>query len=196
VFDEKEFDKEFSMSCMCETKREGHVLVAFFGDGSYGWLDQTELVQFDSHYVEKSKQTNAKVFLIKAVEEADDDIRRRAAYGLLCPCRSLYSFRPMHVDGVLQVDICGYEAGGLYTVEQIRSARAAFQSVEMLDFKQMALMPCMNFKRRVPWIKNVATLLAYRREVFEEHDETHFKALAWIANCIPCQFKGGLGTEG
>jgi DNA (cytosine-5)-methyltransferase 3A len=102
----------------------------------------------------------------------------------------------MHVDGVLQVDICGYEAGGLYTVEQIRSARAAFQSVEMLDFKQMALMPCMNFKRRVPWIKNVATLLAYRREVFEEHDETHFKALAWIANCIPCQFKGGLGTEG
>ncbi|KAL9400920.1 hypothetical protein Peur_004769 [Populus x canadensis] len=100
--------------------------------GSYGWLDPTELVQFDSHYAEKSKQTNAKVFLIKAVEEEDDEIRRRAAHGLMCPCRSLYSFRPTHVDGVLQVDICGYEAGGLYTVEQIRRARAAFQSVEML----------------------------------------------------------------
>lgn len=57
------------LTCMKQT-REGNVLVAFFGDSSYGWLDPMDNVPFDSYYAEKSKQTKARAF-VNAVEEAE-----------------------------------------------------------------------------------------------------------------------------
>lgn len=103
---------------------------------------------------------------------------RRAALGLLCRCRSASNFRPTCVKGFLKVNVSGYHPGGLYTVKQIEDARAGFQSVEMLDFvKQLAFMTCMNFQRSVHWIKNLATVLAYQRAVFKEHNGTCTDAL-------------------
>jgi DNA (cytosine-5)-methyltransferase 3A len=48
------FNEAFASSQVRWTRREGHALVAFFGDRSYGWFDPTKLILFDPHFAEKS----------------------------------------------------------------------------------------------------------------------------------------------
>ncbi|KAK3189754.1 hypothetical protein Dsin_029315 [Dipteronia sinensis] len=167
------FNEAFALPCARNGKREGRLLVAFFGDNSYGWFNPIELIPFDIHYVDKSKQTNGREF-VNAVEEAEGEVHRRAALGLLCHCRNPNNFRETGVEGFVEVDGCGYKPGGLYSVKQIESARDGFKPVEMLSLLQeLASTPYINMKRSISSIQNVAVVLAYRKAVFEEYDETY-----------------------
>ncbi|KAL7210439.1 hypothetical protein ACSBR1_031901 [Camellia fascicularis] len=170
------FDEALASPSICCAEKEGQVLVAFYGDGTYGWLEPGRLIPFDFHYTEKSKQTNTPEFLT-AVEEAVDEVKRRAALGLTCRCRKPNIFRPKSVEGFFEVDVSGFQPGGLYSKKQIERARDAFQPSKTLSFvKQLALMPQDDVQRNVEWTNNVALVLAYRRAVFEEFDETYARA--------------------
>ncbi|KAF8392606.1 hypothetical protein HHK36_022952 [Tetracentron sinense] len=169
------FNEAFALPSVQRMKREGHVLVAFFGDSSYGWFDPAELIPFEPHYAEKSRQTNSRNF-VKAVEEAIDETRRRRALGLACYCRNPFNFRPTNVQGYYAVDMGDYEPGGVYSVKQIKRARDSFQPEEALSFvMRSALMP-RNSEQSIDWIKNMTTVIAYRKAVFEEFDETYAQA--------------------
>ncbi|KAK1548872.1 hypothetical protein Q3G72_028144 [Acer saccharum] len=140
------FNEAFALPCARNGKREGRVLVAFYGDNTYGWFDPIELIPPDINYVEKSKQTNDREF-VNAVEEAEGE----ACEGLLLDCYP----------------------GGLYSEKQIKSFRDGFKPVEMLSLLQeLASMQYSNMKRSISSIQNVAVVLAYRKAVFEEVDET------------------------
>lgn len=167
------FKEDWAVPSVRKTKKEGHVLVAFFGDSSFGWFDPKELLPFDPHYVEKSKKTKSPAFL-DAVEDAEDEVSRRAALGLACPCNNLLSMRPInYFDCFYAVGIKGYDSSGVYSLKQMRSARDEFQPVVTLSFmRQLALMPGGKLQQNVDWIKNVAMVCAYRMAVFEEIDET------------------------
>ncbi|CAK9163676.1 unnamed protein product [Ilex paraguariensis] len=170
------YDEAFATPSVRRTKREGHVLVAFFGDSSYGWFDPAELVPFDINFVEKSKQTNSRTF-VKAVEEAVDEASRRRGLGLACRCRNAYNFRPTSVEGYFAVDVGDYEPGAFYSVNQIKKARDSFQPRETLAFlKQSALTPMDNEHGSIQFIENKFTVLAYRKSVFEEFDDTYAQA--------------------
>ncbi|KAI8561627.1 hypothetical protein RHMOL_Rhmol04G0355200 [Rhododendron molle] len=170
------FDEAFACPSVCNTKKKGHVLVAFYGDNSYGWFEPGELIPFDPHFAEKSKQINTQGFLT-AVGEAKNEVNKRAALGLTCFCRNPNNFRTTHVQGFLEVDVSGYENGCVYPVKQIERARDGFQPIKSLSFLQkLALMPRSDVQRNVGWMKNVARFLAYRRAVFEEFDETYAQA--------------------
>ncbi|CAL5346974.1 unnamed protein product [Camellia sinensis] len=106
------FDEALASPSICRAEKEGQVLVAFYGDGTYGWLEPGRLIPFDFHYTEKSKQTNTPEFLT-AVEEAVDEVKRRAALGLSCRCRKPNIFRPKSVEGFFEVDVNGFQPGGL-----------------------------------------------------------------------------------
>ncbi|KAG9443762.1 hypothetical protein H6P81_015102 [Aristolochia fimbriata] len=170
------FYEAFASNPVRRTKRVGHVLVAFFGDSSYGWFDPAELVPFEPHYAEKSHQTNSRNFL-KAVEEAMDETRRRQALGLACRCRKPFNFRPTNVNDYVVVDVDDYEPGGIYSTEQIKNARDSFSPSETLAFMQeLALGPRNTEQRSIDWIKNMARLRAFRKAVFEEFDDTYAQA--------------------
>ncbi|KAK3023478.1 hypothetical protein RJ639_044858 [Escallonia herrerae] len=170
------YSEAFATPSVRRSKREGHVLVAFFGDSSYGWFDPAELIAFDPNYAEKSRQTNSRTF-VKAVEEAVDEASRRRALGLACWCRNPYNFRPMDVQGYFAVDVGDYEPGTVYSANQINKARDSFQSKETLAFvKQLAMTPTSVEHEGIHFIKNRATVLAYRKAVFEEFDETYAQA--------------------
>ncbi|GMP43450.1 hypothetical protein CsSME_00012807 [Camellia sinensis var. sinensis] len=170
------FDEALASPSICRAEKEGQVLVAFYGDGTYGWFEPGRLIPFDFHYTEKSKQTNTPEFLT-ALGEAVDEVKRRAALGLTCRCRNPNIFRPKSVEGFFEVDVSGFQPGGLYSKKQIERARDAFQSSKILSFvKQLALMPQDDVQRNVEWTNNVALVLAYRRAVFEEFDETYAQA--------------------
>ncbi|XP_022718205.1 uncharacterized protein LOC111276713 [Durio zibethinus] len=170
------FNEAFASPSVRRTRREGHVLVAFFGDSSYGWFDPAELVPFDRHFMEKSQQTNLRTF-VKAVEEAMDEANRRRGLGLACKCRNPYNFRPTNVQGYFAVDVPDYEPNGVYSVKQIRNARNSFKTGETLSFvKQLASAPGACDQQSIEFFKNKATVFSFRKAVFEEFDETYAQA--------------------
>ncbi|PPD98465.1 hypothetical protein GOBAR_DD04505 [Gossypium barbadense] len=170
------FNEAFASSSVRRTRREGHVLVAFFGDSSYGWFDPAELVPFDRHFMEKSQQTNLRTF-VKAVEEAMDEASRRRGLGLACKCRNPYNFRPTNVQGYFVVDVPDYEPNGVYSVNQIRNARNSFKPSETLSFmKQLASDTGAFDHQSIEFLKNKATVCSFRKAVFEEYDETYAQA--------------------
>ncbi|KAK8474371.1 hypothetical protein V6N13_012471 [Hibiscus sabdariffa] len=172
------FNEAFASPSVPRTRREGHVLVAFFGDSSYGWFDPAELVPFDLHFFEKSQQTNSRTF-VKAVDEAMDEASRRCALGLACKCRNPYNFRPTNVQGYFAVDVPDYEPNGIYSVNQIRNARTSFNPSETLSFvKQLASAPVACDQGSIEFLKNKATVSSLRKAVFEEYDETYAQAFA------------------
>lgn len=170
------FNDAFASSSVRRTSRAGHVLVAFFGDSSYGWFDPAELIPFDINFAEKSRQTTSRNF-VKAVEEAVDEICRRRGLGLACKCRNKYNFRPTNVQGYFAVDVPDYEQGGAYSETQITKARDKFKPQGTLDFiRQLALVLQGSDQTTLDFFKNKATVFAYRKAVFEEFDETYAQA--------------------
>ncbi|MFS7986584.1 putative PWWP domain-containing protein [Helianthus anomalus] len=173
------FSEKFATPSVRRSKRDGLLLVAFFGDSSYGWFDPSELIPFDSNYAEKSRQTNSKTF-VKAVEEAMDEVSRRSALGLSCMCRSKQNFRPIDVPGYFSVDVPDYEPGAVYSVDAIGKARESFQPSSALDFvRRLALEPAGSAYGSVDFIKNKAKVISYRRAVYEEFDETYAQAFGY-----------------
>ncbi|KAK9149051.1 hypothetical protein Scep_007808 [Stephania cephalantha] len=170
------FCEAFASPSVRRSKREGHVLVAFFGDSSYGWFDLAELIPFEPNFAEKSRQTSSRNF-VRAVEEAVDESCRRQALGLTCRCRSQFNFRPTSVQGYFSVDVPGYEQGAVYSVQQIKKARDKFQPTEVLSFvQQLATIPRNGDHKALDWISYRATILAFRKASFEEFDETYAQA--------------------
>ncbi|KAL5996048.1 hypothetical protein ACLOJK_026121 [Asimina triloba] len=167
------FDEAFASPSVRSTRIDGHVLVAFFGDSSYGWFNPAELIPFDAHYAEMSRLTTSRDFR-NAVDEAVDEVRRRSSLGLACRCRNPFNFRPASVKGYSMVDLDYFEPGGIYTTKQINNSRGDFQPVDMLSFLQkLALNPRGSDTSNYDWIKRTAAVIAYRRAVFEEFDVTY-----------------------
>ncbi|KAJ0960138.1 hypothetical protein J5N97_002057 [Dioscorea zingiberensis] len=165
-------------------KREGHVLVAFFGDSSYGWFDPEELIPFEPHYAEKSKQTNSRTFL-KAVEEATDEASRRGALAVTCNCRNQLNLRNTDVLGFYAVDVTGYEPCGIYSWPQIREGQeflCAFLPALLCEEINIDLIS--RLLRARQWI------LLTRRAGFEEHDETYAQAFG-IQPVLPSPNESG-----
>lgn len=154
-----------------------HILIAFFGDSSYGWFLESDLVPFEQNYVEKSKQSMHRGF-IKAVEEAVDEISRRAALGLMCVCRNGDAFRPRKQVGYVNVDVRGYVNPGLYSLRQIEVAKNAFKPANMLSFvRNLAVLPGSGQAKCISGIKSVAEVLAYRVATFVSVNEDYQCAL-------------------
>lgn len=170
------YNEAFASASVRRARREGHVLVAFFGDSSYGWFEPEELIPFEANFAEKSQQTYSRTF-IKAVEEAVDEASRRRGLGLACKCRNNSNFRPTRVKGYYSVDVLDYEPGGVYSDSQIRKARDSFDPIETLDFvRELALAPLEEEHGSIGFVQNKATVNAYRKAVFEQYDETYAQA--------------------
>lgn len=190
------FNEAFATSSVRRTKREGHVLVAFFGDSSYGWFDPAELIPFEPHYAEKSRQTVSRTFM-KAVEEAVDEASRRSALGVSCQCRNPLNFRPTSVPGYFAVDVPGYEPGGVYSSKRIREARDNFVPADILSFvNQVAGTPLDPEVGSIDGIKKIAILLATRRAMFQEFDNTYAEAFGGQSSRNTHGVQGGLEQPG
>ncbi|RZC73975.1 hypothetical protein C5167_049457 [Papaver somniferum] len=166
----------FASPSVRKTKRKGHILVVFFGDASYGWFDPAKLIPFEPYYSDKSQQMQMKAFT-KAVEEAVDEIRRRAALGLACCCRFPHNFEPTKNRGYYNVELHDYEEE-IYSLGDIKKARDDFQPGEVLSFiQQVAVNPRGKEEKSIDWIKNITTALALRSSTYLEVDETYVQAL-------------------
>ncbi|KAF3791424.1 hypothetical protein EJ110_NYTH08277 [Nymphaea thermarum] len=110
------------------------VLVPIFGQDKLCWLNDFQVLPFEENYVEKSK--NAGGQLKVAIDNALEELGKRAALGLICSCEGLVNFNENEKSAV--VDVPGYSKSSHYTLEQINKARAEFRPLEMLCFLQKA----------------------------------------------------------
>ncbi|XP_031495283.1 uncharacterized protein LOC116260892 [Nymphaea colorata] len=110
------------------------VLVPIFGQDKLCWLNDFQVLPFEENYVEKSK--NAVGQLKVAIDNALEELGKRAALGLICSCEGLVNFNENEKSAV--VDVPGYSKSSHHTLEQINKARAEFRPLEMLGFLQKA----------------------------------------------------------
>ncbi|XP_062230755.1 PWWP domain-containing protein 1-like [Phragmites australis] len=162
--------------------RDGLILVAFFGDSSYGWFEPHDLVPFEGHFAEKAAQGGStRSNFAAAVAEAVDEVARRSALALLCPCRNPEAFRPHPYDArFLQVDVPGFDSNADYHPDQIAAARDRFVPPKALDYLLNAAVTqrdaAEEAARTVPGIEMAGLLAAYRRARFAERDTTYAEA--------------------
>ncbi|KAH6794218.1 Tudor/PWWP/MBT superfamily protein [Perilla frutescens var. hirtella] len=169
------YDEAFASPAVRRGKHEGHLLVAFFGDSSYGWFDPEELIPFEENYAEKSRQTTSRSF-VKAVEEAVDEIARRSSFGLACRCRNEFNLWPSSAEGYFVVDV-GDSETGVYSMDQISKAQESFRPRDLVSFlHEVALKPMHDRCSSIDFVKQKAAALALRKALFEEFDETYAQA--------------------
>ncbi|CAN6353763.1 unnamed protein product [Urochloa humidicola] len=163
-------------------RRDGLVLVAFFGDSSYGWFEPQELVPFEDHFAEKAAQGgSSRSSFAAAVAEAVDEVARRSALALLCPCRDPDAFRPHPGDGrFFLVDVPGFDSDADYHPDQIQAARDRFVPRKAMDYLLAAAATQRDAAeasaRTVPGIEMAGLFMAYRRTVFAPRDDTYAEA--------------------
>lgn len=160
--------------------REGLVLVAFFGDGSYGWFEPQELVRFADQFAEKISVGGNRP-LAAAVAESIDEIARRSALALLCPCRGPDSFRPHNEDpSYLLVNVPGFDCNAEYLPAQVTAAQERFVPGKLMGFLQDAAVyprdAAQTAGRTLPGVEMAAMLVAYRRSRYEKYDITYAEA--------------------
>ncbi|XP_024978207.1 uncharacterized protein LOC112515553 [Cynara cardunculus var. scolymus] len=67
-------------------KRKGHLLVAYFGDGSFSWCSPSQLKPFIDCFDEMSKQSDSKKF-VNAVQKALEAVGTLVEAEMMCKCR-------------------------------------------------------------------------------------------------------------
>ncbi|GER51306.1 Tudor/PWWP/MBT superfamily protein [Striga asiatica] len=66
-------------------KKDDSYLVAYFGDGTFAWIEESKLKPFGSYFSQMEKQSNSEKFKT-AVDSALEEVSRRVELGLLCAC--------------------------------------------------------------------------------------------------------------
>lgn len=65
--------------------KQGNILIAYFGDGTFAWNGRSQLKPFGVNFSQMEKQSNLEAFR-GAVDCALDEISRRVEFGLACSC--------------------------------------------------------------------------------------------------------------
>ncbi|KAH7438359.1 hypothetical protein KP509_04G012100 [Ceratopteris richardii] len=124
------YDPALASADAMEIKRDSCFLVAFFGDSTFNWFAESELIPYEDNFFQKCRQTSAPNF-VDAVQDSLDEVRRRVKLGLTCKCStSKYSSRNVE------------KQSGLLYDRQFRDIRRTFDAARLLSFiKQLACSP-------------------------------------------------------
>ncbi|WOL14842.1 hypothetical protein Cni_G23623 [Canna indica] len=66
-------------------RKKDHYLVAYFGDNTFAWCDESQLKPFQMHFLQMEKQNSMNAF-VTAVDTALQEVSRRVRLGMTCNC--------------------------------------------------------------------------------------------------------------
>ncbi|KAH7299997.1 hypothetical protein KP509_24G040200 [Ceratopteris richardii] len=128
------FDAQDASAAAKKKQKPDRLLVAFFGDGTYGWLQESQLIPFIPNFADKVKQSPAKRFC-KAVAGALDEVCKRTELGLRC----LHSSEEIYSLNVFPDSNLGVRRGVRIRCHQdIEVSKSKFQPTKVLKFIQAA----------------------------------------------------------
>ncbi|KAI3713796.1 hypothetical protein L1987_72382 [Smallanthus sonchifolius] len=170
-----------------KSKKEGFLLVSFFGDVTYKWLDPEKLTPFESNYNLYCNGSRSRLF-VKAVNEAVYEVSYRAALGLTCPCSYFTHYRRAPLKDLLEDDIDGYKLGEAFAVKKIERFRQDFKPAETHSFIQQLALDSTDVHQDLNHSKEVARVLSFRKSRYAEIDEPYFHAFgvdpSWLGDPV------------
>ncbi|KAL6841376.1 hypothetical protein ACP4OV_028894 [Aristida adscensionis] len=79
------FDPSDASELALKHQIDGNRLVAYAGDGTFAWCDESQLLPFMTNYAHMEKQSSSDEF-VNAVNHALEELSRRILSGMGCPC--------------------------------------------------------------------------------------------------------------
>ncbi|KQK05854.1 uncharacterized protein LOC100832128 isoform X1 [Brachypodium distachyon] len=79
------FDHSDASELALKHQKKGNRLVAYFGDSSFAWCDESQLKPFVTNYSQMEKQSSSDAF-VSSVNYALEELSRRILSGMSCAC--------------------------------------------------------------------------------------------------------------
>ncbi|URE02118.1 PWWP domain [Musa troglodytarum] len=79
------FDPSDASDLALRHQKKDNFLVAYFGDKTFAWCDESQLKHFETYFSQMEKQSNSDVF-VDAIDGALDEVARRMGLGMTCSC--------------------------------------------------------------------------------------------------------------
>ncbi|RWW57871.1 hypothetical protein BHE74_00035311 [Ensete ventricosum] len=79
------FDPSDASEMASNIQKKDHHLVAYFGDRTFAWCDDSRLKPFQTHFSQMEKQSSMDAF-VSAIGDALQEVSRRIELGLTCHC--------------------------------------------------------------------------------------------------------------
>ncbi|RRT71445.1 hypothetical protein B296_00035539 [Ensete ventricosum] len=79
------FDPSDASDLALRHQKKDNFLVAYFGDKTFAWCDESQLKHFETYFSQMEKQSNSDVFE-GAIDGALDEVERRMGLGMTCSC--------------------------------------------------------------------------------------------------------------
>ncbi|KAG0483633.1 hypothetical protein HPP92_011717 [Vanilla planifolia] len=138
------FHPSFASELAFKHHKHGHFLVAYFGDKTFAWNDESRLKAFESCFSQMAKQSSMDAFL-NAVDDALQEVEKRIEIGLSCGCitNEYIAVLKSH-----QVENAGIREGTCYPIVDSCIALNSFEPNGLLQYVQaLALLPYGGFDK-------------------------------------------------
>ncbi|CAL4908598.1 unnamed protein product [Urochloa decumbens] len=116
----------------------GSHLVVFFGDSTFAWCDESQLMPFMTNYAQMEKQSTSDEF-VNAVNQALEELSRRILIGMSCPCspKELFDSGMSYL-----VESRGLREGVMCSTANRAEVLKCFRPEHLLHYvKSLALLP-------------------------------------------------------
>ncbi|KAG1371603.1 hypothetical protein COCNU_16G006970 [Cocos nucifera] len=109
-----------------------HRLVAYFGDKTFAWCDESHLRPFQTYFSQMEKQSNSDAF-VTAVDDALGEVSRQIKLGMTCHCLTDESCADMKYQ---KVQNAGIRRGTCSPAIRSSLIASTFQPTSFLDYIQ------------------------------------------------------------
>ncbi|KAG6523148.1 uncharacterized protein LOC122045017 [Zingiber officinale] len=79
------FDPSDASKMASNNRKKDHYLVAYFGDKTFAWCDDSQLKPFQKHFLQLENQNSMEAF-VTAKDDALQEVSRRVDLGMACHC--------------------------------------------------------------------------------------------------------------
>ncbi|TYH89477.1 hypothetical protein ES332_D01G263900v1 [Gossypium tomentosum] len=141
--------------------KKGCYLIAYYGDQTFAWNEESRIKPFRPHFSRMEKQNNMEEFH-NAVDCALDEVSRRVEFGLACSCISKEAYAEVKTEIIVNAGI--REESSRRVGGDRFSTAASFDPSELVEtMKALALSPLYSEVDRLQFTTSQAQLLAFHR---------------------------------
>ncbi|PPD91411.1 hypothetical protein GOBAR_DD11645 [Gossypium barbadense] len=141
--------------------KKGCYLIAYYGDQTFAWNEESRIKPFRPHFSRMEKQNNMEEFH-NAVDCALDKVSRRVEFGLACSCISKEAYAEIKTEIIVNAGI--REESSRRVGGDRFSTAASFDPSELVEtMKALALSPLYSEVDRLQFTTSQAQLLAFHR---------------------------------
>ncbi|MBA0677417.1 hypothetical protein Goari_018828 [Gossypium aridum] len=141
--------------------KKGCYLIAYYGDQTFAWNEESRIKPFRPHFSRMEKQNNMEEFH-NAVDCALDEVSRRVEFGLACSCISKEAYAEVKTEIIVNAGI-REESSRRVSGDRFSTA-ASFDPSELVEtMKALALSPLYSEVDRLQFTTSQAQLLAFHR---------------------------------